>query len=214
MASDIVYLYGDSFVAKSSWRGETLRLEASGVKVHSDKLAETMLLAAFAALEQGGWIELPIVKVGLLFKRDTPVLRQGPADLSALAGLEAAIATTIDPRLDWFNTIPNLLLRLIGGKRPGPSGELIHFAREHLVETGHLYVLENPAQGLARLVQGSQKVEANQTLVAASDGEADRVWALLDERRALDARRWELVRKETAWALRVGLQTSSSPIRV
>jgi hypothetical protein len=47
-ASDIVYLFGDTFVAKDSWRSAGHVLESNGVKVQKHGLTETMVLAAIA----------------------------------------------------------------------------------------------------------------------------------------------------------------------
>jgi hypothetical protein len=191
-ASDVVFLYANSFVAADNWRTDGYTLDHSGAKVQKHPLARMVLLAALAQLLQGNWIEMPMVKTGFVFTQDWPTLRMGPAGACPLRGVEGRIAAAIDGRGDWQNMLPQIIGRVVGGQHDDPWQQVFLLVREHLVEAGYFNQYENPAaQGLGRIIHSKYIYKPNQGLIAQSAGSVAWVQGLLASMEAADPHRWK-----------------------
>lgn len=201
---DLVYLFGDSFVPKDSWRSQGVVLESSGVKVQKKPLAQTMLLAAIAALVKAQSLDLQVVKTGvLLFKQDVPVLRRISAEPCRLGGLEGAIVERLDGRGDLMNSVAQVVVRLVGSDQFDPWDNVFSYARAHLMETGHFLQTENPSsQGLGRLVNKRYRLEPQSSLIMESAGRTGEVKVLMDSLRSSRGRAWELTAKQIEQTLK------------
>lgn len=202
--SDLVYLFGESFVDRDNWRSDGLALEASGVKVQKKPLARTMILAAIASLIKEGWIELAVAKRGwLIFQQQVPVLRRLSAQPYDAGGLEAALLQKLDSRGDWLNDVTRVVSLLAGTDQMDPWGNVTKFAREHLIETGCLRAEANPAaRGLGKLLHAAYRVEPDQGRIGEVAPRIGWVQGLLQEARARDVRLWEWATKQVDKALK------------
>ena len=201
---DLVYLFGDLFVPKDSWRSQGVILESSGVKVQKKPLAQTMLLAAIAALVKAQTIDLQVVKTGvLMFKQDVPVIRRVSSEPCRLGGLEGAIVERLDGRGDLMNSVAQVVGRLVGSDQFDPWDNVFSYAKAHLMETGHFLQTENPSsQGLGRLVNSRYRLEPQGTLIMECAGRTSEVKALLDSLRSSRGRAWELAAKQIEQTLK------------
>jgi hypothetical protein len=211
-ASDIVYLFGESFAEKDNWHTDGVTLESSGAKVQKRPLARTMALAALAQLARERWIDINITQLGLaIFKQDTPVIHRLRPDPWPLASLEGALLEVVDNRGDQFNSIGQALGRVVTGQHgtgaltvivaaatrvEDPWWEVISKSRSHLVETGHFLLVDNPsAHGLGRLFNKKYRVQPEPGMIAATANQALVVRSWLEEFQMLDQKRWRLAVK-------------------
>jgi hypothetical protein len=200
--SDVVYLFGESFADKDSWRTEGIVLESSGVKVQKRSLVHIMALAAMASLLKQRQVELTTVKKGFLIKSDAPALKRVAGGAYDGGGLEAAILAKLHDD-EKKNSIDDIVVRLVGGEQPDPWNSLANYTRSHLVQTGYFWQVDNPAaRGLGKVIHSAFKMAPNAALISSSSAEVNGAQALLDEARKNHGKTWESVAKSIEQGLK------------
>ncbi|MBC7234102.1 MAG: hypothetical protein H5T68_12765 [Chloroflexi bacterium] len=191
--SALAYLFGDTLEDLFAGRARLSSNETipcREAKVKTKDLANAMLVAAFVHLANEGVLGLALSTKGMLVKSKFVLATRGSGQASHSGGLEGGIVANLTGKEGVGVTVA----RVLGGESADPWQEVIRRARRYLVEKG--YFAEEERHGIGKLL-GKQLVPQCEK-IAALQGEAEQVKAMLNAFRANQPALYEQLWKDVA----------------
>ncbi|MBC7260676.1 MAG: hypothetical protein H5T63_01570 [Chloroflexi bacterium] len=194
--SALAYLFGDTledlFAGKARLSlNETIPCREAKVKVKD--LANAMLVAAFVHLAKEGALGLTLGKKGMLIKSSCVLATRGPGQGSRTDGWEGRLLANLTGNTKG-DDIGSIAARSLGSRSADPWKEVILAAQRYLVEKG--YFAEAERHGIAKVL-GKELVPQCEK-IAALQGEAEQVKAMLSAFRASQPALYEQLWKDVA----------------